>query len=170
MGEARFVAMCVWHVFCCWMYGRDLKAFVPHIENNLLIMKKIFLLCFLIAAALSSSAQMAKFQALYLLQFAKNTSWPQEDNGKPFVITVVSDNDLELEVDFAFGSIGSRINIANHRLDTQTDKATCHCFANLQDRVVLVGYVTDRDVHFQCHCTVWSGNELSKWVELLILE
>ncbi|MBQ2321894.1 MAG: YfiR family protein [Bacteroidales bacterium] len=61
-------------------------------------MKKIFLLCFLIAAALSSSAQMAKFQALYLLQFAKNTSWPQEDNGKPFVITVVSDNDLAREL------------------------------------------------------------------------
>lgn len=45
-----------------------------------------------------ASAQMSKFQALYLFQFAKNTSWPQEDAGKPFVIAVIGDNALASEL------------------------------------------------------------------------
>lgn len=61
-------------------------------------MKKLFLLAILFLAAMTSQAQMAKFQALYILQFAKNTSWPQEDDGKPFIITVVSDNALSSEL------------------------------------------------------------------------
>lgn len=61
-------------------------------------MKKILFLCLVLVSAVSAQGQMAKFQALYLLQFAKNTSWPQEDNGKPFVITVVGDNALASEL------------------------------------------------------------------------
>ncbi|MBR6249669.1 MAG: YfiR family protein [Bacteroidales bacterium] len=62
-------------------------------------MKKILFMClFAIIGMVAVQAQMAKFQALYLLQFAKNTSWPAEDNAKPFVITVVGDNALASEL------------------------------------------------------------------------
>lgn len=45
-----------------------------------------------------ASAQMAKFQALYLYKFAQNTSWPPEDDGKVLTITVVGDNSLATEL------------------------------------------------------------------------
>ena len=61
-------------------------------------MRKLILLVFAIAICSAASAQMAKFQALYLFQFAKNTSWPQEDAGKPFVIAVIGDNSLSSEL------------------------------------------------------------------------
>lgn len=54
------------------------------------------LLAFLSCTA--ASAQMAKFQALYIFQFAKNTSWPQEDAGKTLNITVIGDNALSSEL------------------------------------------------------------------------
>ena len=73
-------------------------------------MKKILLIGLMLFAAVAAEAQIAKFQALYLLQFAKNTSWPQEDNGKPFVITVVGDNALasELKKIASNKSVGNR--------------------------------------------------------------
>ncbi len=73
-------------------------------------MKKLILLTLLLFATLASQAQMAKFQALYLLQFAKNTSWPQEDDGKPFIITIVSDNALASELKSIAGNkkVGNR--------------------------------------------------------------
>lgn len=46
----------------------------------------------------AASAQMAKFQALYIFQFAKNTSWPQEDAGKTLTVTVIGDNALSSEL------------------------------------------------------------------------
>ncbi len=49
-------------------------------------------------ACVFASAQMAKFQALYIFQFAKNTSWPQEDAGKALNITVIGDNALASEL------------------------------------------------------------------------
>ena len=61
-------------------------------------MKKLFLLLLAFTLCHLASAQMAKFQALYILNFARNTSWPQEDNGKTFVITVVGDNTLASEM------------------------------------------------------------------------
>ncbi len=62
-------------------------------------MKKILVICLLsVVWIVGAQAQMAKFQALYLLQFARNTSWPTEDNSKPFVITVVGDNALASEL------------------------------------------------------------------------
>ncbi|MBQ3634322.1 MAG: YfiR family protein [Bacteroidales bacterium] len=74
-------------------------------------MKKIILFGLLLfIGVIGSQAQMAKFQALYLLQFAKNTSWPTEDNAKPFVITVVGDNALASELKSIASSktVGSR--------------------------------------------------------------
>ncbi|MCF0191665.1 MAG: YfiR family protein [Marinilabiliaceae bacterium] len=41
---------------------------------------------------------MAKFQALYIYNFAKNIGWASEDNSKDFVITVVGDNELVSEL------------------------------------------------------------------------
>ncbi len=61
-------------------------------------MRKLILLVFAMAVCSFASAQMSKFQALYLFQFAKNTSWPQEDAGKPFVIAVIGDNALASEL------------------------------------------------------------------------
>ncbi|MCR5697278.1 MAG: YfiR family protein [Marinilabiliaceae bacterium] len=61
-------------------------------------MKKILFMCLLAIVGIAAQAQMAKFQALYILQFAKNTSWPSDDNSKPFVITVVGDNALASEL------------------------------------------------------------------------
>lgn len=60
--------------------------------RRLLISLVVLMVCTL------SGAQMAKYQALYLFQFAKNTSWPIEDNGKDFVITVIGDNSLASEL------------------------------------------------------------------------
>lgn len=61
-------------------------------------MKKLLLVLLTITLCHISQAQMAKFQALYILNFARNTSWPQEDNGKTFVITVIGDNALTSEM------------------------------------------------------------------------
>lgn len=60
--------------------------------------KYLFAFLMLILCSTFSDAQMAKFQALYIFQFAKNTSWPQEDAGKPLVVTVVGDNALSTEL------------------------------------------------------------------------
>ncbi len=61
-------------------------------------MKRLLLLLLTMTLAQVCGAQMAKFQALYILNFARNTSWPQEDNGKPFIITVIGDNALTSEM------------------------------------------------------------------------
>ena len=61
-------------------------------------MKKLLLSIVLAMFCSLAGAQMAKFQALYLFNFAKNTSWPTEDAGKPFVITVIGDNAVSSEL------------------------------------------------------------------------
>lgn len=61
-------------------------------------MKKLFLLMLAFTFFQLANGQMAKFQALYILNFARNTSWPQEDNDKVFIITVVGDNSLASEM------------------------------------------------------------------------
>lgn len=43
-------------------------------------------------------AQMAKFQALYIFNFAKNTSWPMSDANKNLVITIIGDKELVQEL------------------------------------------------------------------------
>ena len=74
-------------------------------------MKKIIVICLMsIIGLVGVQAQLAKMQALYLLQFAKNTSWPREDSGSPFVITVIGDKDLvsELKTVASSKTIGNR--------------------------------------------------------------
>lgn len=41
-----------------------------------------------------ANAQMAKIQALYLFQFAKNVGWPDGDADKNFVVAVLGDHDV----------------------------------------------------------------------------
>lgn len=57
-------------------------------------MKKIIFLAAFIITSLAANAQMATFQAIYILNFANNTSWPTEDKDKDFIITVIGDNEL----------------------------------------------------------------------------
>lgn len=74
-------------------------------------MKKFITLTVLALFGLASvHAQVAKFQAMFLFQFAKNTSWPQEDAGKPFVFTIVADPTVaqELRLLAANKAIGNR--------------------------------------------------------------
>lgn len=61
-------------------------------------MRKLLFLILTLTLCQAVSAQMAKFQALYILNFARNTSWPAEDASKPLVITVVGDNALYSEM------------------------------------------------------------------------
>ena len=73
-------------------------------------MKRVLLSFIGLVCCLLANAQMAKFQALYLFQFAKNTSWPAEDASKPFVITVIGDNAVATELKTIVNnkSVGSR--------------------------------------------------------------
>lgn len=43
-------------------------------------------------------AQMAKFQALYIFNFAKNTSWPMAEANKDLIITIIGDKELVQEL------------------------------------------------------------------------
>ncbi|MBP5365941.1 MAG: YfiR family protein [Bacteroidales bacterium] len=61
-------------------------------------MKKIIAICLTFFICGIANAQMAKFQALYIYNFAKNTSWPAEDNSKELTITVIGDNDVVTEL------------------------------------------------------------------------
>lgn len=61
-------------------------------------MKRFLFLLLLFLGCSLANAQMAKFQALYIFQFAKNTSWPQEDAGKILTITIIGDNALSSEL------------------------------------------------------------------------
>lgn len=61
-------------------------------------MKRLLFVFVALFSCALASAQMAKFQALYIFQFAKNTSWPQEDAGKTLTITVIGDNALSSEL------------------------------------------------------------------------
>lgn len=45
----------------------------------------------LVSWLMSQAQQMSRFQALYIFNFAKNTSWDAHDMGKPLVISVVGD-------------------------------------------------------------------------------
>ncbi|MCF0190938.1 MAG: YfiR family protein [Marinilabiliaceae bacterium] len=45
-----------------------------------------------------AEAQMSKFQALYVYNFAKNIGWPPEDANRDLNICVIGDNDLVAEL------------------------------------------------------------------------
>lgn len=61
----------------------------------MLYIKRILLVSLMTLFMLSASAQgMAKFQALFIYNFAKNIGWPAGDEKKDFVITVIGDSEV----------------------------------------------------------------------------
>ncbi len=56
----------------------------------------IFLVIFFVGVM--ANAQVAKMQALYLFQFAKNVGWPEADANKDFVVAVVGDSEVASEL------------------------------------------------------------------------
>lgn len=75
-------------------------------------MKKIFLLATLILFSLVANAQLASFQAIYIYNFANNTSWPISDKDKDFVITVIGDTELA----HALTKLSSTKKVANRKV------------------------------------------------------
>lgn len=62
-------------------------------------MRKITSLLILVfVCSVAANAQMAKFHALYLFNFAKNIGWPHEDADNAIVISVLGDNDVATEL------------------------------------------------------------------------
>lgn len=63
-------------------------------------MKHRFLLLSLVLVftSIPASAQMTKFKALFLFNFAKNISWPDNSTEKYFLVTVIGDNELASEL------------------------------------------------------------------------
>lgn len=59
---------------------------------------KIMLLMALLLVGIAANAQVAQFKALYLYNFAKNISWPGNDNSD-FIVTVIGDNDVAAEME-----------------------------------------------------------------------
>ncbi len=61
---------------------------------------RLLLFSFLVLGLVQTvSAQMAQFKALYIYNFAKNVGWPEGDNSKDFVITVIGDNEMAVELE-----------------------------------------------------------------------
>lgn len=56
------------------------------------------LLVLVFVCSVAANAQMAKFHALYLFNFAKNIGWPPEDANNNIVISVLGDNDVATEL------------------------------------------------------------------------
>lgn len=56
------------------------------------------LLILVFVCGVAANAQMAKFHALYLFNFAKNIGWPPEDANNNIVISVLGDNDVATEL------------------------------------------------------------------------
>ena len=61
-------------------------------------MKKIISVFALALICGTISAQMGKFQALYIFNFAKEIGWPKTDEQNDFVITVIGDNGVASEL------------------------------------------------------------------------
>lgn len=57
-------------------------------------LKILFVLLTFSAFATNACAQVAKMQALYLFQFAKNIGWPAADADKNFVVVVMGDAEV----------------------------------------------------------------------------
>ncbi len=75
------------------------------------MVKRLILSLFLVAlTAMPMSAQISKYKALYLFQFAKLTGWPAEDHGKALTVTVIGDQALAKDLKSIAGSktIGDR--------------------------------------------------------------
>ncbi|MCQ2374468.1 MAG: YfiR family protein [Salinivirgaceae bacterium] len=62
-------------------------------------MKKIVLLLVMATSCMLAHSQgLAQFQALYIYNFAKNIGWPEIDNSKDLVVTVISNSTLSGEL------------------------------------------------------------------------
>jgi hypothetical protein len=48
--------------------------------------------------SIPASAQMTKFKTLFLFNFAKNISWPDNSTEKYFLVTIIGDNELASEL------------------------------------------------------------------------
>lgn len=73
-------------------------------------MKKIVSIIGILLICSTISAQIGKFQALYILNFAKEIGWPDTKSDKQFIITVIGDNQVASELTklAKTKSIGSR--------------------------------------------------------------
>lgn len=70
-------------------------------------MKRLLLITTLLVVGIQyqCSAQMSKFKALFVFNFAQNTGWSEElTTNKNFVITVIGDNDVANELKTLAGS------------------------------------------------------------------
>lgn len=61
--------------------------------------RKLIILIGVFVVSIVSNAQIAQFKALYLYNFAKNISWPTDDNASDFVVTIIGDNDVAAEME-----------------------------------------------------------------------
>ena len=86
-------------------------------------MRKLFLLLWILMlyATEGEAQQVSRFQALYIFNFAKNTEWPTEDNGKHLVITVVGDKAVakDLRTIAQNKMVGSRSVVINEAASAQ---------------------------------------------------
>lgn len=62
-----------------------------------------------------AEAQMAKVQALYLFQFAKNIGWPAVDADKDFVVAVLGDDEVAAEL----RSIADNKKVGNRKVEVR---------------------------------------------------
>lgn len=66
-----------------------------------------------LALTQGATAQIAKVQALYLFQFAKNIGWPEADADKDFVVVVVGDDEVAAELT----SIAANKKVGNRKVE-----------------------------------------------------
>lgn len=57
-----------------------------------------FLLLLSLLVAIPATSQMSQFKALFLFNFAKNVDWAGQNTGNEFVITIIGNDDLTLEL------------------------------------------------------------------------
>ena len=78
----------------------------------------LFLTVFLFSEL--ASAQVAKIQALYLFQFAKNIGWPEGDADKDFVVAVVGDPEVASEL----RNIAENKRVGNRKIEVRELNST----------------------------------------------
>lgn len=68
-----------------------------------------------LAFSAAATAQVAKVEALYLFQFAKNIGWPAADADKDFVVAVLGDKEVAAELK----SIAANKKVGNRKVDVR---------------------------------------------------
>lgn len=59
---------------------------------------KPFVVAVMLLSLAPAFGQLAQFKAMYVYNFAKNIGWPESDSGNDFVIAVVGDSELAVEL------------------------------------------------------------------------